>query len=130
MGEAIKGEAEAGGMESSVQGSRIRRWWWLSKNRKSKMMNATMLLLNLAYLGNPSVEAVEYVSEGLCTADQQRGILEAVTGCTARETLVDLREHMPNVSNVIQVSISKFMNTTIPGTSSKSGMNKHSVSLA
>ncbi len=66
-------------------------------------MNATMMLLNLAYLGNPTVEAVEYVSEGLCTADQQRGILQAVTGCQARETLVDLREHMPNVSNVIQV---------------------------
>ncbi len=72
-------------------------------SRRLFLMNATMMLLNLAYLGNPTVEAVEYVSEGLCTADQQRGILQAVTGCQARETLVDLREHMPNVSNVIQV---------------------------
>ena len=29
---------------------------------------------------------------------------EAVTGCQGRDTLVDLREHMPNATNVIQVA--------------------------
>lgn len=69
----------------------------------SLAMNATLLLLNLAYLGHTSIEAVEYISEGACTPVQQMAILEDVTQCAARETLVDLREHMPNVSNVIQV---------------------------
>ena len=74
----------------------------------SKMiaMNATMMLLNLLNLGRNSlsaIEAVEYVSEGVCTPGQQRDILRSVTGCRARETLVDLKEHMPNSSNVIQV---------------------------
>ena len=66
-------------------------------------MNATLLLLNLGYLGGVSVEAVEYISEGTCSPSQQREILAGRAGCQARDTLVDLREHLPNASNVIQV---------------------------
>ena len=78
---------------------------YLKLKLSSKLrMNATMLLLNLAYFGGYSIEAVEYVSQGLCTPAQPRNILEAVTSCQTRETLIDLKEHMPNVSNVIQVS--------------------------
>ena len=76
---------------------------WRLNLKRSVMMNATLLMLNLAYLGRSQVEAVEYISEGRCSPNQQRDILQAVTGCRARETLIDLREHMPNVSNVIQV---------------------------
>ncbi len=68
------------------------------------LLNA-LLLLNLTYVGRMSAEAVQYGEEsgGSCTPTQQRSILEAVTGCEARETLLALREHMPNVSDVIQV---------------------------
>ena len=66
-------------------------------------MNATMFLLNLAYLGHRSIEAVEYVSEGRCSPIQQRQILHNVTGCSTRDTLIDLKEHMPNTTNVFQV---------------------------
>jgi hypothetical protein len=65
-------------------------------------LSTLQLLLILSHMALLSA-AVEYVAEGSCTPQQQRNILEAVTGCQARDTLVDLREHMPNASNVIQV---------------------------
>ena len=36
--------------------------------------------------------------------ERKRAWQEAVTGCQGRDTLVDLREHMPNATNVIQVA--------------------------
>lgn len=68
-------------------------------------MNLTLLLLHLSYWkqGVSSTEAVDYVSQGSCTPDQQRNIVESVTNCRPREALVDLRHHMSNASNIIQV---------------------------
>ncbi|TRY68855.1 hypothetical protein TCAL_03210 [Tigriopus californicus] len=68
-------------------------------------MNLGLLLLNLSYLkqGVSNIEAVEYVSQGSCTQNQQRNILSNVPICQTREVLVDLRQHMSNASNIIQV---------------------------
>ncbi len=66
-------------------------------------ISGVLLSLTFLALGPALAQAVEYMAEGMCTPGQQRNILQAVTGCQARDTLIDLREHMPNASNVIQV---------------------------
>jgi len=70
-------------------------------------MNSTLLLLQLAASASASAasEPLEYTALETCTADQQRDVLGRVTGCRPRETLVDLRAHAPNSSDVIQVRI-------------------------
>ena len=78
-------------------------------------MNATLVFLHTLALmrGNlDGVEAIDYVSQGTCTPQQQRNILSAVTSCQARDTLINLRQHMPNTSNIIQVKNIQDLNRT------------------
>jgi len=71
--------------------------------RPTTVMNATLLLMQLAASAASPGEPLEYTALETCTADQQREVLGRVTGCRPRETLVDLRAFAPNSSDVVQV---------------------------
>ena len=52
----------------------------------------------------------DYSSQGQCTPAQQREALVDANSCEPRPTLINLREHLSNVSGVIQVEFPMNMN--------------------
>ncbi len=72
-------------------------------------MIVIMLHVSLLLSAWAGAAAATFASEGACSPAMQQRIVQGVARCEERETLVDLRQHMPNVTNVIQV-IPDFVN--------------------
>jgi hypothetical protein len=57
----------------------------------------------LLLVGSFKLTVSNYAPQGSCTPARQRSVFSRVASCETRQTLVDLREHLSNVSNVIHV---------------------------
>ena len=60
---------------------------------------ATTLIITSSF---PSAYAY-YISEGQCTPSQQRAAWSDANSCEPRPTLIDLRDHLSGMSDVVQV---------------------------